>query len=267
MLMSLGSLISGTGTAVTIWDRFGDNIKLGYKKLKYGKNIGTYYFDEYVKLVRLLYNGNAIAITHIRLKILDKEQFQIINRKLNIEDAHKDTKFSKKLRELTKTDTLYRYRRMGFWHSNKEILSVTNNRRYKDNKEITWKFKFDVGAIESDSISFCYAFSIPKFYPIHEGLWDKDGAPLDSSNTLSTSLKVKHLIKRFRYILYLDRKIDLDRDPQISIIPEGSDLAINRKNVPPSEENDVFFKKYESVIKFPQRLSTIKLDFTVNKEV
>jgi hypothetical protein len=257
-------LISTTASAFSLWDRFGSRIKFAYNKYTQ-KDLGTFIFDKYMKEVKVLANGNGISITKIYINVLDLDNFEIIDRQLNIEDADKRTIFQKTLKELMTTNKSQRYIEQGFWHDNTDAVEISNYRRYKLHRELSWDFKVDTTQLQSNKIHLCYAFSLPKMYPIKNGIWDEQNAPLDTTNVLSTSLQVEHAIKDFTYKLSLDKNISLILKPKLSIIPGGSKAPTKEKNVNPVE-SDIFFNKYSFNVPGPERLSKIQFSFCLNNQ-
>lgn len=244
------------------------NRKDKIKKFEY-----PYYFENYTKHITIYKNGNGIIINSADLIVTNKNLFDKIYRKLNIEDGKKDSVFPS-LENMLKTDKKDRFDKFGFWYySENNIINnieefywsdtdkTVEDKKIKENpKEIRWYFDFNTSKIEENkNYKIIYVISVEGLYPIENGTLIRDliNDPNSKDNNES-SIEIQQAITNFRYIVSFEDGISLKKEPKCEI---KENMYSSNITVADIQNYNVLFNKHNFTVSKPILGSQIKVSW------
>lgn len=220
-----------------------------------------YYFKRYEKKLTVYRDGHGILINSFIIRIIDSEAIGKFDRWLNIEDSCKSTKFIP-IQAMLRQKKVDRFTSMGMWYDGSGFVKRPRQITCTD-KLLEWKFIFDKNKIKHNAtrdFELSYAISIPGMFPIKAGRFWSEQAPLDNYNYTS-SLEVKHKIRKLVYIISLDAEIEIEKHPIFTLIPASE--CVNSKTLKCEDDSDLFYNRFKTIQRNPCLRSKIKVNWKV----
>lgn len=210
------------------------------------------------KDVTVYYSGHGVITYTYDFYVINPENFTFFDRKLNIEDACKDSKFPS-LDNMLNCDKKDRLENYGFWynctdncvHSIKEFYWSNNNhneesRTAKNNpKELRWRFNMNTAKMKKGGVyTLTYAISVPGIFPITDGKYDSSVDEIDT-NTMSSSFKMEHYMRSITYIISFENGITFISPPQGKFNVDSQNNRDENTNIKAQLIQNVFYNKYK----------------------
>lgn len=241
-----------------------------YEKTKYGKD---YYFEEYDKQITIFKDGHGILTNTMKIKVLNPADFCVLHRRLGLSDSKPQAVFSS-LEEMLQTSIPDRFDSLGFWYScSDDIVTGIEEFYYSDDdssrenvvlkknpKELRWRFNLNSNKIQKNkTYTIQYAISVPGMFTIDNGYFNENWLSLGLTPELSSSLKVKHTMKKLNYIIAIEKDVHLKSDVVCDVVGHKKTGTEIKRHLHGKMHDDLFYRKYEFNIKNPQINSSIRI--------
>lgn len=226
-----------------------------YHMVRSAKSMGqVFYFNELNKHIIIDKDGNGILTHDIKVTVLRPQDFEYIEREIDISDAKPSSVFPK-FEEMLQTPTSEAFKRFGLWYAsdNGVIQRIENNSDAARNpKVLKFRIVLDTSRLRKNmTFQFIYAVSIPGMFPIQNGRFDEESYQRQDYKEYSSMLTVKHSIRLLRYIIDFDRDIQLYQTPKTSYITETQIKKI-QENICCTYENRIFYQRFSAILKNPE---------------
>lgn len=212
------------------------------------------------KEVTVYCNGHGVITYTYDFYVINPENFTYFDRKLNIEDACRDSKFPS-LKNMLNCDKKDRFHDYGFWYSctndcvhNIKEFYWSDNNHSKENptsknntKELRWRFNMDTSKMKKGGVyRLTYAISVPGIFPITNGKYDSS-IDIINTNQMSSSFKMEHYMRSIKYIVSFENGIEFETTPQGEFSIDSHSNRDENTNVKSQLIQNVFYNKYEFV--------------------
>jgi hypothetical protein len=269
-----------------VWLKIGDWL-LGFLKSVKWKDVSDYklkkrghpfYIEDFEKHVTVYKNGHGIFREALRLKALNYEGCDYLIRRLNIEDAAKDTVFLS-LEEMKETDMRDRFTKQGFWYESQGGLVgepvefywsdddyKKEDNRLRDNPK-EFRFRFSLNrAKRSEFHNIDYAISIPGMFPITDGCFDAEKTD-DKNYRFGSSIRVNHThVKKLKYILSFEKGMQNIEEPSFTLTEKFANGQSREKNIKTEYVSSVFYDRYIAEIEAPSFNNRIECKWVLNSK-
>lgn len=229
------------------------------------------------KEVTVYCDGHGVVTCTYEFYVINPENFTYFDRKLNIEDACKDSEFPS-LEDMLKCDKKDRLKNFGFWYSctdncvyNIEEFYWSDNNHNEENrtsknnpKELRWRFNINTAKIKKGGVyKLTYAISVPGIFPITDGKYDSS---IDKINTnrMSSSFKMEHYMRSIIYIVSFEDGITFASPPKGQFNVDSQSNRDENANIKPQLIQNVFYNKYKFETNKHKQSGDVCIKWTVN---
>lgn len=244
---------------------------LWYKIKPYVINKITILQDSYYKInyriigfrkhVTAYKNGHGIILQDIELRLYKPEH--PFRREINVSEVPEGFKFEK-FKDLEKKSIENRFTEQGFWYESNPKGIVEDVRWIKaesTDTKLVFDFIFDQSIASNyinKPIKIMYGYSIPKIYPIENGIYDNS---YGAENPFFTGFMVNYKMDYYKGIIGFEKGIKFANKIGIDYYENGRDNGYINKEM--KKKDDIFYDKYEVEIKKPKLGSAILIEVTL----